>query len=284
MAAIMSAFSIASVFGVPAGLELAHRGGWRLPFFTIGTLAMAVWAVAFFNIPALRAHIERALRDHPWKATRDLLRRRDVLYAYGTLSVGMCASFLLIPKYATILEFNLGFPRADLGKLYLEAGLVTLVFVLIAGRFVDRWTATLVSALASIALITFVFYGLVRTPPGLSIPNFFIGFIAAVSVRSVAGTTIASRVPEAHERARFTALLTTIQNAMSAIGAITSSFLLSADLNGKLEGMPKVALLSIFISVFVVLFVALLENLLKKNLKRDQIQGSVTRAESVPYA
>jgi MFS family permease len=105
--------------------------------------------------------------------------------------------------------------------------------------------------------------------------------MAAVSVRSVAGTTIASRVPEAHERARFTALLTTIQNAMSAIGAITSSFLLSADLNGKLEGMPKVALLSIFISVFVVLFVALLENLLKKNLKRDQIQGSVTRAESV---
>src|SRR5690606_8917324 len=35
MGAAMGAFSAASVLGVPAGLELARLGGWRLPFFVV---------------------------------------------------------------------------------------------------------------------------------------------------------------------------------------------------------------------------------------------------------
>jgi hypothetical protein len=32
MGAVMGAFSLASVLGVPASLELARLGGWRFPF------------------------------------------------------------------------------------------------------------------------------------------------------------------------------------------------------------------------------------------------------------
>jgi len=38
---VMGAFSIASILGVPAGLELARRGGWRLPFIAVGVLGAA---------------------------------------------------------------------------------------------------------------------------------------------------------------------------------------------------------------------------------------------------
>ncbi len=38
MGAVMGAFAVASVLGVPAGLELARLGGWRLPFIAVAAL------------------------------------------------------------------------------------------------------------------------------------------------------------------------------------------------------------------------------------------------------
>src|SRR5437867_2236444 len=57
MGAVMGAFSVASVLGVPAGLELARQGGWRLPFFAVAGLGALVAAGAVFLLPPLRAHL-----------------------------------------------------------------------------------------------------------------------------------------------------------------------------------------------------------------------------------
>ena len=42
MGTLMGAFSAASVFGVPAGLELARIGGWRMPFFAVAALGVVL--------------------------------------------------------------------------------------------------------------------------------------------------------------------------------------------------------------------------------------------------
>ncbi|MCA2981090.1 MAG: MFS transporter, partial [Myxococcaceae bacterium] len=42
MGTVMGAFSVASVFGVPAGLWLAEHVGWRAPFFVVAGLGAAV--------------------------------------------------------------------------------------------------------------------------------------------------------------------------------------------------------------------------------------------------
>ena len=259
MASVMSGFSIASVLGVPAGLELARLGSWRMPFFATGGLAFVLFAIAFRVIPSLRAHIERARLDHPWRATLDLVRRREVLYAYGALSIGMCASFLIIPNLATFVQYNLGFPREHLSGLYLKAGLITLAFVIVSGRLIDRWGSTVMSAIATTLLILFVWGGMIADPPVLGLQLMFVGFMTTLSLRSVAGTALASRVPGAHERARFTSILSVVQNAMSAVGAIASSLILTHTGDGKLVHMPIVAGLSLFVALFVVVFVALLE-------------------------
>ena len=46
MGAVMGAFSMASVLGVPAGLKLARLGGWRMPFFTVGAMGLVIAALA----------------------------------------------------------------------------------------------------------------------------------------------------------------------------------------------------------------------------------------------
>ena len=47
MGVIMSAFSVASILGVPAGLFLANLSTWRTPFVVLGLLSVAVLGLAW---------------------------------------------------------------------------------------------------------------------------------------------------------------------------------------------------------------------------------------------
>jgi predicted MFS family arabinose efflux permease len=65
MGMVMSAFSVASIFGVPLGLVLATNFNWHVPFYAIaGICAPILIAVARF-VPPLRGHLEHALGQHP---------------------------------------------------------------------------------------------------------------------------------------------------------------------------------------------------------------------------
>src|SRR5216684_4081363 len=57
MGMVMGAFSIAAVLGVPAGLELARRLGWRAPFLGVAGLGLLVACFAVFYLPPLRGHL-----------------------------------------------------------------------------------------------------------------------------------------------------------------------------------------------------------------------------------
>src|SRR5438105_12040570 len=60
MGAVMGSFSVASVIGVPVGLELARQGGWSLPFFAVAGMGALVAAAAIFFLPPLRLHLVSA--------------------------------------------------------------------------------------------------------------------------------------------------------------------------------------------------------------------------------
>ena len=57
MGVVMSSFSVASVVGVPAGLALAGRWGWNMPFLVLGGFSAAVAATIFVILPRLDSHL-----------------------------------------------------------------------------------------------------------------------------------------------------------------------------------------------------------------------------------
>lgn len=259
MGALMSAFAVASVFGVPAGLELARLGGWRMPFFGVGGLSVLVLFVSFRWLPSMRAHIARAREDHPLGAALSLLGRKEVWYAYGCMSAAMVAGFLMIPNMAAFFQYNLGFPREKLGFLYLFGGLTSFALMISSGRLIDRFGASVVGGTATALLIAVSYFGFVRSPSPLPILVIFIGFMSAMGVRGVATTSVSSRVPASHERARFVSFMTVFQHAGSAAGAFLSASILRAEAGGALVGMDRVAHVSISFSVFIMIFMIPLE-------------------------
>src|SRR5215218_1698958 len=58
LGAVMGAFSVASVVGVPLALKAAELGGWRLPFFGVAGMGLAVVAGAVLLLPPMRGHLD----------------------------------------------------------------------------------------------------------------------------------------------------------------------------------------------------------------------------------
>jgi predicted MFS family arabinose efflux permease len=81
MGAVMSAFSVASVLGVPLGLQLALWFDWRAPFFFVAGLGLLITANAIFWLPSMRGHIEKRKGAPPVSILR-FFQRRTFLLSY----------------------------------------------------------------------------------------------------------------------------------------------------------------------------------------------------------
>lgn len=246
MGAVMGAFSAAAVLGVPAGLELARRGTWRLPFFAVGGLALVVALAAWQVLPPMRGHLNR---QYARTSLGSLLRRRDVLLAIAITTVVMAGSFCIIPNIASYVQLNLGFPRERLGGLYLVGGVLSFFATRWVGKLVDQFGAAISGSGGAMLLVVVVGVGYWSEPPLAPVEAIFLGFFLAMAFRNVPVNTIMSMVPGPAERATFMSLQSAVQHLAASLGAFASSRLLSDGPNHRLVGMGQVALLSMGLSL-----------------------------------
>ncbi len=254
---VMGAFSIASVFGVPAGLELARVGGWRLPFFAIAGLGLVVGLSAVFLLPPMTGHLAQA-GARSTTVVADLLRRPMVWLSYGTTATVMMAGFILIPNLSAYLQGNLGYPRARLGLLYAAGGVMSLIVTQTGGWLVDRFGAARMGLLGTLLFAVVCAAGLATVPPLLPVLAVFMLFMTALGLRNVSYNTLVSRVPKPFERARFMSFQSAVQHFASATAAILSARMLS-EKDGALIGFATVAKTSIALSLVVAALLFLLE-------------------------
>lgn len=244
MGAVMGAFSVASILGVPAGLELARRGGWRLPFIAVAVLGAILATYASQVLPPMTGHLARARQR---RFGRDLLElvRLDVVLSLALTTFVMGASFVIVPNIAPYLLYNLGYPRARLGLLYLVGGLVSFVAMRGVGLLVDRFGSARVGTFGALFVSTVVYAGFARVPPVFPVLLLFVLFMLGMSFRNVAYNTLTSKVPQADERARFSSIQSSVQHLASALGAFASARLLTELPGHELVGVDTTAYVSI---------------------------------------
>lgn len=252
MGVVMGAFSLASILGVPAGLEIARIGGWRAPFVAVAVLGVSVTALMYLWMPALRSHLEGP-QTPVGRLLAGLLARRPVQLMLLAIGLVMVGSFMLIPNLSAFIQFNAHYPRDNMGVLYLAGGLTSLVAMRIAGILTDRWGSTVITVAATTVLAAVLAVSFLPAVPLVPVTAIFMGFMGANSVRMVAMSTLASKVPAPHERAGYQSAQAAVMEATQAFGALFSAFFLVTRPDGSLGGMDRLASASIVL-VFIVPF------------------------------
>ena len=241
MAIVMGAFSIASIGGVPFGLELAEVGSWRTPFYAISILGFVVfWLIAQFT-PPMKGHL--TARPQPVSLVK-LLSNKQYLLAFVMMATAMVSSYAIIPNISAYFQLNLGFPRTSLGFLYFVGGILSLVLIQIGGRASDKIGPVPTNVLGTVLLVGFLYDGFMH-PPISSLLVVFVMFMGMVCFRNVSATTEASKLPQPHERAAFMSFLSSVQHLGNGVGGIAASAILTIGPGGVLENMEWVGFLAI---------------------------------------
>lgn len=258
MGKVMGAFSVASVVGVPAGLELA-RLGWQVPFFVIATLGVLVALGVGLQMPPMRAHLlpvgQARTGSKPLGA---FLADPPVWLALSGTAVAMAGSFSLITNLSSFVQFNLGYPRDKLGILYMLGGSVAFFTLRLAGRAVDRWGSPLVVSAGTALVVAVISLAFIPDRPLIPTIAIFVGFMLANSTRMVALNALTTRVPLPRDRARFMSLQSAVQHLSTSAGATFSTWVLHERPDQSLEGMATLAFGAVALALMLPPLLALL--------------------------
>jgi predicted MFS family arabinose efflux permease len=250
--AVMGAFSLSAVLGVPAGLELARWGGWRLPFFSVAGLGLILLPVAIALLPPLTGHLAAAnLARNARTGFVSLLSRRTVqLSALVTVAL-MASAFLVIPVVTPYLVFNLRFPSKDLKWIYMIGGALSFVLLRLIGALVDRFGSTRLAAVGTFVFLLVAWFAFVRYDPRVPVTLLFVSFMLGMNFRMAPYQTLISKVPAPGERASFMSLMGAVQHLSTSAGAVFSSVILSTGEAGELVGMPRLGGIAMSIAAVV---------------------------------
>lgn len=284
--AVQSAFAVASVLGLPAGLLLAKYFGRAMPFYAIVALSVVVFVVALLRLPSVRKHLSGPRQD-PVAQFLAAVSNRNHWRSFAFTLLLVLGTFTIIPFLAPYMQANCGRSDTDVPIIYAVAGVCTLVGMNLVGWMADRFgkrPVFLVLAIGSI-LNTLVITNLSHLIPAVSVEP-TLGLIVTILACTGFMLTAAGRVVPAQAMMLWTAdpklrgAFTNLNSAMSHLATgvapmISGAIITRADPHAPLDGYNTAGFVAVGFAA-----VALGVSFLLKQPAR--LPGPITAVESKP--
>jgi len=245
---LMSAFAVASVIGVPAGIEVGGRLGWQVPFLVLAALGLPVLLAGLRVLPPLREHLHQASHSHPLLRILENFSHSNHLRAFALTVVVMLGSFSVIPYISVYLVSNVGVDEiTGLRWVYVTGGLLTLVGAPLIGRLADHFgTLPVYRVVATISIgLMLVVTNLPRVP--LAIAAGVTGtFMLSNAGRMVAALTMITGSVERRLRGGFMSANSAVQHLASGVGASIGGLMVKS----TIHNFNRVGLLAAVATLF----------------------------------
>lgn len=233
MGYLMTAFSLASVFGVPFGLFLSNKISWHAPFLLVGGLGIVLIPLLIRYIPSMTQHLHAEDRAHRPSAIKNFIaiftHNKQVL-ALILAGSQMLGHFLIIPFINPFMEFNVGFSKTESQFIYIVGGLVTLVSAPLSGKLADRIGKLKLFVIAALLSLPPIF--LITNMPAaplyavLCVTGFW--FLVA-NARGITSSAMVSGVVPPEHRGSFMSLNSSVQQMCTGIASIVAGWIVVTD-------------------------------------------------------
>jgi predicted MFS family arabinose efflux permease len=246
MGMVMSAFSVASIFGVPLGLVLAAHFNWHVPFYVIAGISVPILAAVSRFVPSLGGHLEHARSQHLAARMLAVLSEPNHQMAFLFMAVLTCAGFTIFPTLATYMVYNVGLTEHQLPFIYLTGGLCTLFSMNWIGRWADRAgklrVFTLMSLSASVPVLALT--NLPRVPLLVALATSTLLMIC-MSGRFVPAMAMMTATVESRYRGGFMSVNSSVQQFSCGFAAWLSGGIIGQGPNQEITHYPIVGLASL---------------------------------------
>lgn len=241
---LMTAFSVASTFGVPLSIYIANLYNWHMPFLILGILAAIMCVVIYFTVPPVDAHLKSPRRSLI-EMFKNIFMTPSLLGGLAFMVALVLGQFLIIPFLSPSLVANAGFTQAQLPYIYIVGGISSMLAAPMIGRLADthgKKRIFLISAFGSL-LPLFLITNLSPEPIYLILMQVSLFFIMT-SGRMVPATAMISEVAPIEIRGSFMTISTAIQQIAMGAGSFLAANIVSSSSDGKLLNYHRVGYLA----------------------------------------
>jgi predicted MFS family arabinose efflux permease len=246
MGMVMSAFSLASIVGVPSGLYLAQLWNWHAPFYALAGLSAVILAVAARLLPPMRGHLRQAREAHAAARVWAVWMERGHQMAFLFMAVLTCTGALIFPYIATYMVANTGMTEKQVPFIYLAGGICTLASMNVIGRWADRAGKARVFLLMSCSATApiLLFTNLHKAPflAGIAVTTFL---MICMSGRAVPAMAMITASVKARHRGGFMSANSSVQQFSMGLATYLSGRIMGQTAAGELTHFPLIGLLSV---------------------------------------
>ena len=256
MGVVMSAFSIASVLGVPTGLYIAQIFDWHAAFYFICLIGLIFLILSVIILPSIHVRKDPLSLRENLKNFKVILVQKDYLQSFlltSTLGFGI---FMIVPFISPYMVGNVGLTEAQLPFIYLAGGTCTIITARFIGKACDRIGSFKVFRVVTLVSIIPVLI-LTNLPPvplfaALCCTSFF---MMTGSGRFIPAMTIVSAVVKPKERGTFMSLENSARQLSSGLASQIAGLIIGAGTAGALTNYNIVGYVGITMTL-IAIFVA----------------------------
>ena len=271
MGAIMSAFAMASTFGVPFSLYLANIFSWHAPFLLVGILGIVIVPLVWKLVPPMSGHIqeEHGKRiDVLMSVVKNPTQRLALLFS----CLIMMGHFLIIPFINPYMEFNNGYPKSITPMIYLVGGISSFFAANILGRIADKYGKLQVFSVSVLASLFFVWL-ITNLPPvhfAIALALFGIWFVLATG-RGVSAQAMISNVVDPKQRGSFMSFNSSVQQLGTAAASFISGIIVVQGPGGKILRYEWLG----YLSIVILLICFFLARRLFRKMQNDSVVQTI---------
>jgi MFS transporter, DHA1 family, inner membrane transport protein len=252
MGIMSTAFSAASVLGVPLSLYVAQMWGWNISFYLLAGLAAFLIAFLYIMVPSQNHHIRKNIEI--FAPLKNIVKNPHLIVTLlfsGSIVIGQ---FVIIPFLSPSLVANEDILENQLPFIYFFGGLATLATGPWVGKLSDIYgkrkifTIAIFCAGVSTLLIT----SLHNSPLWLTlaISTFF---FVTTNARWIPAQAMITGSVEPHFRGSFMSYVSVIQHLVAGLGSVIASNIVYVNASGKLINYNVVGYIAVGISIIAYL-------------------------------
>ncbi|MDP4711890.1 MAG: MFS transporter [Saprospiraceae bacterium] len=236
MGIVMTAFSVASVVGVPIAVYLAATFSWKTPFLVIGILAGMIAIAVPFVFPSMKIHLQNGpVNKSPVVVFRQIFTDRNQVNALLFSLILMLGHFTIVPFIAPYMQMNVGFSDNQVTYIYLVGGGLTVFFLPFFGKLSDRIGHYTVFGISS-AFALFSIFAITNLP---HVPLVWAlcatsSFFVVASGRNVPATTLVTSVVKPESRGSFMSVRASVNEMALALSSLIAGMIIHKNADGSL--------------------------------------------------
>lgn len=251
MGAVMSAFAIASIIGVPVSLYLANafNYNWHVPFLLVGCVGVTLVPVIVRVLPPLTGHIIKTKQEQSrLDALLKVFKNPSQGVALIFTMLLMLGHFLIIPFINPYMEFNKGYSKDQIPIVYLVGGVTSFLSAILIGRLSDKLGKLRVFSF-SVLFSMIMVWGITNLPvmPFSVVLLFFALWFIFGTSRGITAQAMVSNVVQKEQQGSFMTLNSGMQHLGTFLASIISGYIVIENKNEKLQRFEWVGYLSILV-------------------------------------